>query len=88
MTLRQAMAIILSCFIYSHPITTTGVIGVVMVFGAMFLKIYLGQRLRKMKVDKEALTKAAAGAANRTLREEGEDMLKAGTQAQLHPIKI
>ena len=44
MTLRQAMAIILSCFIYSHAISATGVIGVFVVFGAMFLKIYCSHR--------------------------------------------
>ncbi len=52
MTLRQAMAIILSCFIYSHAISATGVIGIFLVFGAMFLKIYCSHRLRRLKVSK------------------------------------
>ena len=49
MTLRQAMAVILSCVLYSHPISASGVLGVLVVFGAIFLKIYCGHRLRKMK---------------------------------------
>jgi adenosine 3'-phospho 5'-phosphosulfate transporter B2 len=49
MTLRQAMAIILSCIKYGHPITASGVLGVLIVFSAVFLKIYYGYRLRKLK---------------------------------------
>ena len=88
MTLRQAMAIILSCIIYSHPITATGVFGVILVFGAMFLKIYCGQKLRKLKAAREALAKAS-GAAPKTLGGEGgEALMKSGVPgAQLHPIK-
>lgn len=49
MTLRQAMAILLSCVIYQHAITISGLFGVLVVFGAMFLKIYCGQRLKRLK---------------------------------------
>ena len=49
MTLRQAMAVILSCILYDHPISASGVLGVLVVFGAIFLKIYCGHRLRKAK---------------------------------------
>ena len=49
MTLRQAMAIILSCIVYGHPITATGVFGVLIVFSAIFFKIYCAHRLKKLK---------------------------------------
>ncbi|TRY77321.1 hypothetical protein TCAL_11645 [Tigriopus californicus] len=54
MTLRQAMAILLSCVIYQHAITISGLFGVLVVFGAMFLKIYCGQRLKKLKQSQAA----------------------------------
>ena len=48
MTLRQAMAIILSCVLYGHTITASGVFGVLIVFSAVFLKIYYGHRLKRL----------------------------------------
>ena len=48
MTLRQAMAIILSCALYGHPITASGVFGVLIVFSAVFLKVYYGHRLKRL----------------------------------------
>lgn len=49
MTLRQAMAIILSCILYDHAISATGVLGVIIVFAAMFLKIYCSHRAKRRK---------------------------------------
>ena len=49
MTLRQLVAIIISCITYNHPITAMGILGVMIVFGAMFLKIFCGQRSRRRK---------------------------------------
>ena len=49
MTLRQVIAFLLSCIIYSHVITATGIIGVSVVFAATFLRIYCSYRLRKRK---------------------------------------
>lgn len=49
MTLRQAIAILLSCVIYGHVITAIGIVGVLVVFMATFLNIYCGYRLRKAK---------------------------------------
>lgn len=49
MTLRQAIAIFLSCIIYNHVITSSGVFGILVVFGAIFLKIYCSHRLRKLR---------------------------------------
>lgn len=60
MTLRQLVAIIISCVTYNHPITAAGVIGVMVVFSAMFLKIYCGQRLKKRKREATEAAKLAA----------------------------
>ncbi|CAH1792381.1 unnamed protein product [Owenia fusiformis] len=49
MTIRMGLAILLSCLIYSHPVTLFGLLGISIVFGAVFLRTYLGQRDRKMK---------------------------------------
>jgi len=49
MTLRQAFAILLSCYMYGHVITVIGAIGILIVFSAVFLKIYCGYRIRRMK---------------------------------------
>lgn len=40
MTLRQAFAILLSCFIYSHSITWFGLLGIVIIFASIFFKTY------------------------------------------------
>jgi len=47
MTLRQAIAILLSCYLYGHVITVIGALGVTVVFLAMFLNIYCGYQKRK-----------------------------------------
>ncbi|XP_055642004.1 adenosine 3'-phospho 5'-phosphosulfate transporter 1 [Toxorhynchites rutilus septentrionalis] len=49
MTLRQAIAILLSCLIYKHNISFLGVIGVFIVFLAIFLRVYCNQRLKAIK---------------------------------------
>lgn len=49
MTLRQAIAILLSCLIYKHRITVVGIAGIVLVFLAVFLRVYCNQRLRRLK---------------------------------------
>jgi hypothetical protein len=52
-----------SCIIYSHVITATGIIGVSVVFGATFLRIYCGYRFRKRK---QALKTGSAPAEVKT----------------------
>lgn len=47
MTLRQALAILLSCFLYGHPVSLTGGLGVGVVFLALFLRIYARSRVKK-----------------------------------------
>uniref|UniRef100_A0A803KJP6 Adenosine 3'-phospho 5'-phosphosulfate transporter 1 n=1 Tax=Xenopus tropicalis TaxID=8364 RepID=A0A803KJP6_XENTR len=47
MTLRQALAILLSCLLYGHPVTAVGGVGVAVVFLALFLRVYARGRMRK-----------------------------------------
>ena len=47
MTIRQGLAILLSCLIYQHPVTTTGGFGLVIVFFALFARAYFNQRAKK-----------------------------------------
>ncbi|XP_064622282.1 adenosine 3'-phospho 5'-phosphosulfate transporter 1-like isoform X2 [Lineus longissimus] len=62
MTMRQAFAILLSCVIYSHPVSIIGGVGIFVVFLAMSLKIYLGQRKKKIQKSPAALN----GSGNNT----------------------
>ncbi|KAK3093753.1 hypothetical protein FSP39_019702 [Pinctada imbricata] len=47
MTIRQGLAILLSCIIFGHPVTVIGFIGILVVFIALFLRIYANQRKKK-----------------------------------------
>lgn len=47
MTLRQAIAILLSCFLYGHAVTFVGGLGVAVVFLALFLRVYARSRMKK-----------------------------------------
>ncbi|XP_059157300.1 adenosine 3'-phospho 5'-phosphosulfate transporter 1-like [Physella acuta] len=49
MTVRQGFAILLSCIIYGHPLTSVGIMGIVILFIALFLRIYATQRQRNLK---------------------------------------
>lgn len=49
MTLRQAVAILLSCVIYKHNISATGMFGILVVFLAIFLRIYCNRRMRLLR---------------------------------------
>ena len=59
MTTRQALAIFLSCIVYLHPISAVGGLGLVIVFFAVFIRIYCNQRQKALKA-----LKAAAAAVN------------------------
>lgn len=54
MTLRQAAAILLSCIIYNHSISVLGVFGVIIVFLAIFLRVYCNQRIKAIRSRAEA----------------------------------
>lgn len=49
MTIRQGLAILLSCIIYGHPVTMIGILGILSVFLALFLRIYANQRKRTLQ---------------------------------------
>lgn len=49
MTIRQGLAILLSCIIYSHPVTVTGAMGIVIIFIAIFARTYMNQLKKKQK---------------------------------------
>ncbi|XP_058116249.1 adenosine 3'-phospho 5'-phosphosulfate transporter 1 [Anopheles ziemanni] len=61
MTLRQAIAILLSCLIYQHRISFLGVIGVLIVFLAIFLRVYCNQRLKAIKQRHQAAPGGTSG---------------------------
>lgn len=48
MTLRQAFAILLSCFIYHHSLPFVAIIGIMIVFSTMFTQIYIKSRRTRM----------------------------------------
>lgn len=54
MTVRQAAAILLSCLIYKHSISLLGIVGVFVVFVAIFLRVYCDQRHRAIRRRAEA----------------------------------
>lgn len=49
MTMRQGFAILLSCIIYGHPVTIIGILGIICVFAALFIRIYASQKIRASK---------------------------------------
>ncbi|XP_068609993.1 adenosine 3'-phospho 5'-phosphosulfate transporter 1 [Brachionichthys hirsutus] len=49
MTLRQAFAILLSCFLYGHAVSSVGGLGVALVFLALFLRVYARSRMKSGK---------------------------------------
>lgn len=62
MTLRQAFAILLSCVIYGHPVSVIGMVGILVVFIALFLRIYANQ---KKKSQSQPPTKPQNNSASR-----------------------
>lgn len=55
MTLRQAIAILLSCLIYHHEISTFGIFGIIIVFLAIFLRVYCSHRIKVLRRKNELL---------------------------------
>lgn len=49
MTLRQAFAILLSCFLYGHAVSMVGALGLAVVFLALFLRVYARSRVKNSK---------------------------------------
>ncbi|CAH8453215.1 unnamed protein product [Dicrocoelium dendriticum] len=44
MTLRMGLSILLSCILFSHRVSTVGISGILLVFFALFLRLYLRSR--------------------------------------------
>ncbi|MCL4122508.1 UNVERIFIED_CONTAM: hypothetical protein GTU68_034312 [Idotea baltica] len=59
MTIRQGLAILLSCILYMHPITLWGLMGIMIVFGAIFLRIYCNYRLKQLKSRRSGLSESS-----------------------------
>jgi adenosine 3'-phospho 5'-phosphosulfate transporter B2 len=47
MTVRQGLAILLSCIVYQHPVSPVGAIGIGVVFVAIFARVFLSQSRKK-----------------------------------------
>lgn len=45
----QGLAILLSCILYGHTVTTVGIFGIIIVFVAVFLRIYCNHRLKAIR---------------------------------------
>ncbi|XP_063921155.1 adenosine 3'-phospho 5'-phosphosulfate transporter 1 [Zophobas morio] len=48
-TIRQGLSILLSCIIYNHHLNVIGIFGIALVFVSVLLRIYCGQRLKKVQ---------------------------------------
>jgi solute carrier family 35 (adenosine 3'-phospho 5'-phosphosulfate transporter), member B2 len=55
MTLRQAIAILLSCLIYHHKISSLGIVGIFIIFFAIFLRLYCSHRIKILRRKHELL---------------------------------
>nr|CAG4649299.1 EOG090X05CU [Scapholeberis mucronata]SVE93589.1 EOG090X05CU [Scapholeberis mucronata] len=51
MTVRQGLSILLSCLLYDHHLSEVGILGVVIVFLAIFLRIFYAQQHKRSKMD-------------------------------------
>lgn len=49
MTIRQVFAVVLSCVVYGHAISATSLIGIVIIFFALFLKIYCAHKIKQRR---------------------------------------
>jgi adenosine 3'-phospho 5'-phosphosulfate transporter B2 len=62
MTLRQAFAIIISCILFHHPVSVPSMLGILVVFSAIAVRMYCGHQAKK----KAAATAVVTPAAPRT----------------------
>jgi adenosine 3'-phospho 5'-phosphosulfate transporter B2 len=58
MTVRQVMAVVISCIKFHHALAPIAILGILIIFSALFLRIYCGYR---MKSQKKKPTTAASG---------------------------
>ena len=53
MVTRQMLAILLSCIIYNHVLTAQAILGVVVVFVALFLQVYVKYRIKQKEKQRQ-----------------------------------
>lgn len=53
MTIRQMLAILLSCFLFGHRLNSHAILGVALVFCAIFIQFYLDKRDKKRRNEAE-----------------------------------
>eukprot|EP00088_Acartia_fossae_P033489 TRINITY_DN3427_c0_g1_i5.p1 TRINITY_DN3427_c0_g1~~TRINITY_DN3427_c0_g1_i5.p1 ORF type:complete len:441 (-),score=63.22 TRINITY_DN3427_c0_g1_i5:183-1505(-) len=49
MTIRQVFAVVLSCVFYGHAVSATSLIGIFIIFFALFLKIYCAYKIKQRR---------------------------------------
>lgn len=49
MTVRQVFAVVISCIVFHHALAPIAIIGIFIIFSALFLKTYCGYRMKMMK---------------------------------------
>ncbi|KAL8610954.1 hypothetical protein ACOMHN_042570 [Nucella lapillus] len=63
MTMRQGFAILLSCIIYGHPVTIVGFLGIMVVFGALFIRIYASQRKKALQTSQPSASSGSSSSS-------------------------
>nr|SVE82471.1 EOG090X05CU [Daphnia magna] len=58
MTVRQGLSILLSCLLYQHHLSHMGILGVFIVFLAIFLRMYYAQQHRKRKLEASEISES------------------------------
>jgi len=58
MTVRQVVAVVISCIKFHHPLAPIAIVGILIIFSALFLRIYCGYRVKTQK-------KSASGPGNK-----------------------
>lgn len=58
MTVRQGLSILLSCLLYQHHLSPMGILGVFIVFLAIFLRMYYAQQHRKRKLEASEISES------------------------------
>jgi len=54
MTVRQVFAVVISCIVFQHALAPIAIIGIFIIFSALFLKIYCAYRLKMKKKNASA----------------------------------
>jgi len=57
-TVRQVIAVVISCIKFHHPLAPIAILGILIIFSALFLRIYCGYRMKAQK------KKIVSGAGN------------------------